>query len=99
MASRCSTFATPDLGYVLELERPEGRITGRDDPVVSALRATLVLRREAGTWKIAHRHAHPITADRPPGMLVGVVCQPNGGRVSLIRQRPVDSNPAGRAPT
>lgn len=66
-----SRFATPDLGYVLQLERHEGRITGRDDPVVSALRATLVFRREAGTWKIAHRHADPITAHRPPGTLVG----------------------------
>jgi ketosteroid isomerase-like protein len=66
-----SSFATADLAYVVQLERHEGRITGRDDTVVSALRATLVFRREAGTWKIAHRHADPITADRPPGSLVG----------------------------
>ena len=65
-----SRFATPDLGYVLQLERHEGRITGRDDTVVSALRATLVFRRESGTWKIAHRHADPITADRLTGSLV-----------------------------
>ena len=55
---------------MLQLERHEGRITGRDDTVVSTLRATLVFRREAGTWKIAHRHADPITADRAPGSLV-----------------------------
>jgi ketosteroid isomerase-like protein len=66
-----SRFATPDLGYVLQVERHEGRITGRGDTVVSAVRATLVFRREADTWKIAHRHADPITADRPPGSLVG----------------------------
>jgi ketosteroid isomerase-like protein len=65
-----SRFATPDLGYVLQLERHEGRITGRDGTVVSALRATLVFRREAGAWKIAHRHADPITVDRPPGTLI-----------------------------
>jgi ketosteroid isomerase-like protein len=63
-------FATADLGYVLQLEQHEGRITGRDDTVVSALRATLVFRREAGTWKIVHWHADPITADRSPGSLV-----------------------------
>jgi ketosteroid isomerase-like protein len=66
-----SRFATPDLGYVLQVERHEGRITGRGDTVVSAVRATLVFRRETGTWKIAHRHADPITADRPPRSLVG----------------------------
>ena len=66
-----SRFATADLAYVVQLERHEGHITGRDDTVVSALRATLVFRREAGTCKIAHRHADPITADRPPGSLVG----------------------------
>jgi len=55
---------------VLQLEQHEGRITGRDDTVVSALRATLVFRREASTWKIVHRHADPITADRSPVSLV-----------------------------
>lgn len=63
-------FATVDLGYVLQLEQHEGSITGRDDTVASALRATLVFRREASTWKIVHRHADPITADRSPGSLV-----------------------------
>jgi len=65
-----SRFATADLAYVLQLERHEGRIIGRDDTVVSALRTTLVFRREAGKWRIAHRHADPITADRPPASLV-----------------------------
>ena len=66
-----SRFATADLAYVVQLERHEGRITGRDDTVVSALRATPVFRCEGHMWKIAHRHADPITADRPPRSLVG----------------------------
>jgi ketosteroid isomerase-like protein len=65
-----SRFATPDLAYVLQPERHEGRITGRDETVVSALRATVVFRREAGTWKIVHRHADTLTAAHPPGSLV-----------------------------
>jgi ketosteroid isomerase-like protein len=60
-----SRFATPELGYVFQVERHEGRVAGHDDAVVTALRATLVFRREDGVWKIAHRHADPIMSTRP----------------------------------
>lgn len=60
-----SRYETPDLGYVLQIERHDGRPVGRDATVVIALRATLIFRREGGTWKIAHRHADPITTPRP----------------------------------
>jgi hypothetical protein len=60
-----SRFATSELGYVLQIEQHEGRVTGHDDTVVTALRATLVFRWEDGVWKIAHRHADPITSTRP----------------------------------
>lgn len=61
-----SRFATPDLGYVVQLEHTEGRLGGREDPVVIELRATMIFRREEdGAWKVAHRHADPITTDRP----------------------------------
>ncbi|MBA2768411.1 MAG: nuclear transport factor 2 family protein [Sporichthyaceae bacterium] len=63
-------FATSELGYVLQIERHEGRVAGRHDTVVTALRATLVLRREDGVWKIAHRHADPVTSARPVTTLV-----------------------------
>ena len=61
-----SRFATAELGYVLQIERHEGRVAGHDDTVVTVLRATLVFRCEDGMWKIAHRHADPITSPRPP---------------------------------
>ncbi|WP_448071504.1 YybH family protein [Georgenia yuyongxinii] len=58
--------AASDLGYVVQLERSEGRLAGRDETVVIELRVTMVFRREDdGTWKVAHRHADPITTDRP----------------------------------
>ena len=60
-----SRYETPDLGYVFQVEHHEGRPLGRAETVVIALRATLVFRREGGTWKIVHRHADPITTSRP----------------------------------
>jgi len=61
-----SRFTTSDLGYVVQVEKCEGRLAGRDDPVVIELRVTMIFRREDdGTWKVAHRHADPITTDRP----------------------------------
>ena len=65
-----SRFATSELGYVLQVERHEGRVAGHDDTVVMALRATLVFRREDGVWKIAHRHADPIMSTRPVNTLL-----------------------------
>ena len=65
-----SKFATSELGYVLQIERHEGRVADHDDTVVTSLRATLVFRREDGVWKIAHRHADPITSTRPVNTLL-----------------------------
>lgn len=59
-----SSYATADLGYVFYLERAEVRLAGSDGMVPSTLRVTLILRREEDTWKVAHRHADPITAAR-----------------------------------
>jgi ketosteroid isomerase-like protein len=59
-----SRVFTPELSYVVQVERHEGRISGREQPVVNALRATLVFRRENGTWRMVHRHADPITTER-----------------------------------
>ena len=60
-----SRFATPDLGYIVQLETSSGRLAGSDKPVVIELRATMVFRREEGVWKVVHRHADPITTVRP----------------------------------
>lgn len=68
--SEVSRYETPDLGYVLQVEHHEGRPVGRDETVVIALRSTLIFRREGGRWKIAHRHADPITTPRPIGTTV-----------------------------
>lgn len=57
-------LATPELGYLLQIERHEGRLVTGDDVSIS-LRVTLVFRPEEGSWLVVHRHADPITTARP----------------------------------
>jgi ketosteroid isomerase-like protein len=52
---------TPELAYVVEIERGEAKIGGSEEITPWVLRATMIFRPEDGTWKIVHRHADPIT--------------------------------------
>lgn len=60
-----SRYSTPELGYVVQLERTQARLPGSQDMTPFALRVTMIFRREGDTWKVAHRHADPITTPRP----------------------------------
>ncbi len=68
-----SRFVTADLGYVVRIERGQTHVDGSPEPVPFSLRVTMIFRREGEAWKIAHRHADPITAPRP---LASVMEQP-----------------------
>ena len=57
--------ATPELGYIVEIERYRAKLGGRDEIAPVSLRVTSILRREDDGWKIVHRHADPITSARP----------------------------------
>ena len=59
-----SRYSTPDLGYVVQIERTQARLPGSEDMARIALRVTMILRREGAAWKVAHRHADPITTPR-----------------------------------
>ena len=59
-----SRYSTADLGYVVQIERTEARLPGSEDIASFALRVTMIFRREGDTWKVAHRHADPITTAR-----------------------------------
>jgi ketosteroid isomerase-like protein len=61
-----ATGATHDLAYLVEVERYEAKVGGRDDLTPFALRVTSVFSREADGWKLLHRHADPITTVQPP---------------------------------
>jgi ketosteroid isomerase-like protein len=62
--------ASGDLGYAVGIERGRGRVGGQG-PHEMALRVTHVFRREAGQWRLVHRHADPITAVTPPTAVLG----------------------------
>ena len=58
-------YVTPELAYIVEIERTKANVGGREDVAPSALRATMIFRPEEGTWKVVHRHADPITKAQP----------------------------------
>jgi ketosteroid isomerase-like protein len=58
-------YATPELAYVVRIERAKAKVGGREETSPITLRATMVFRPEEGEWKVVHRHADPITTPRP----------------------------------
>jgi ketosteroid isomerase-like protein len=67
--SNCTAFAyevlaagvSGDLAYIVGVEHTTASI-GDDPPAAYALRVTTILRREAGEWRIVHRHGDPFDA-------------------------------------
>ena len=60
---RVTAFATAELGYTVEIERFTATVDGTEGS--GALRVTTIFRLEDDGWRIAHRHADPITTPRP----------------------------------
>ena len=60
-----SKHVTADLSCIVEVERLESKVGGRDDVAPVSLRVTTIFRREDGSWRIVHRHADPITTPLP----------------------------------
>jgi ketosteroid isomerase-like protein len=58
-------YVTPELAYLVEMERCKAKVEGRDDVTPIAVRVTTIFRLEDGEWKVVHRHADPITAPQP----------------------------------
>jgi ketosteroid isomerase-like protein len=61
---RLAEHVGDDVAYVVEVERFEAKMGGRDDVSPVSLRCTTVFRREDGGWRLVHRHADPITTAR-----------------------------------
>ena len=64
-------YVTADLASLLEIERWQAKVGGREDRAPFDLRVTSTFRREDGAWKLVHRHADPITTPHPDGPLRG----------------------------
>jgi ketosteroid isomerase-like protein len=58
-------YVTPDLAYLVRVERSQAKVGGQGAVTPVSLRATMIMTREGGGWKIVHRHADPITTARP----------------------------------
>ena len=61
---------TPEVAYVVRVERAQAKVGGSEDIAPISLRVTMILRPEDGTWKIVHRHADPITTARTAESLI-----------------------------
>jgi uncharacterized protein (TIGR02246 family) len=68
-----SRHVTPELAYLVEIERFQAKVGGSEEVSSGALRVTMIFRREDDGWRIVHRHADPITAPRP----IESILQPN----------------------
>ena len=61
---------TPDLAYLVQVERLKAKVDGGEEFVPFALRVTMIFRPKDGEWKVAHRHADPITTAQPAESVV-----------------------------
>jgi ketosteroid isomerase-like protein len=67
---RISTHSSDELACIVEVERFRGKVGASEEVAPIALRTTSVFRLEDGSWKIVHRHADAITAERPPESVI-----------------------------
>jgi ketosteroid isomerase-like protein len=67
---RVSAYSTEEVAWIVEIEHCRVKVAGAEEHSPSSLRATTIFRREDEEWKIAHRHADPITGARSPESLI-----------------------------
>src|SRR5262245_56837827 len=63
-------YLSGNLACVVEVERGRAKVGGAEEAVPVAVRVTSLFRLEAGSWKLVHRHADPITTSRPASSVI-----------------------------
>ena len=58
-------YETPELAYLVEVERFKAKVGASEEISPVALRVTSIFRPEGDVWNVVHRHADPITTERP----------------------------------
>ena len=69
---------TPELAYIVEVERYQAKVGGRENITPVAVRVTSIFGPEEGTWKVVHRHADPITTAQPARSVIQEKFIPGG---------------------
>lgn len=67
---RVAEYLTDELACIVEVEHYEAKVGASGDVSMITLRVTTVLRPEDGSWRIAHRHADPITSARSASSVI-----------------------------
>jgi ketosteroid isomerase-like protein len=67
---RVAMNVTPELAYIVEIEKFQAKMGGSDKVTPVSLRVTSIYRPEEGTWKIVHRHADAITTAQAPESVI-----------------------------
>ena len=63
-----SIVVSGDLAYTVQIERRRLSRPGQSEPEDNVIRATHVLRKENGQWRLVHRHADPLVEVTVPGL-------------------------------
>ena len=57
-----TTYSTPELGYIIEVERFKAKLGRKAETSSGSLRVTSIFRKEDDVWKVVQRHADPLTS-------------------------------------
>lgn len=68
---RVALYGDTDFVCLVEIEHDRAQLVGSDEYSEFSVRVTSIYERIAGQWKLAHRHADPITTARSAQSVIG----------------------------
>jgi ketosteroid isomerase-like protein len=61
---------TPELALLVDFERVNTQVDGREEMSIMSHRVTSIFRQEDGIWRLAHRHADPLVTLQKTGSAI-----------------------------